>query len=275
MSFLVDVVTNVLANIIFWVVLGLAFAAYVQASKARFRRFFGLAPDLKLTICLSNLWSSSTSTQPNHRRARYYIGLNELKASQSILELFGTSAFRLPDMVRGLVDSMWSSSSKMVETAVSEPVDQEFPANTPTPTGSLVIVGSSRYNRRRRSFVESALPTMLFSTKLPEEDDRKAGRFAVLVERGPGAGDDPIESPLALGILEKCREVGTGRVVFFCIGAGGDISRAVSEFLVRNWGDLSRVYKDAPFAICLGFPREGEHLDSYVTPVRLREYRTQ
>ena len=270
-TFLIDVITNVVANIVFWIWLGLTFAAYGKIVQERFRNFFGLTKELRLTICLSNLWSQTSSPQRDIGRARYYIGLNELKASQSILTLFGTSRFRLPDMVRGLVDTMWSSSIRNVDTIVSDPLGHKGNEVQSSPAGSLVVVGGSSFNLRRRTFVQLELPAMVFSDELPEQDHQKAGPRAVIVRRGPGAGDC-IESELALGILEKCRDASTGGVIFFCNGSGGDISRAVAEFLTRNWRLLQRKYGEKSFAICLGFPRTGSHLEFYVNPVQLREY---
>ncbi len=61
---LLDIATNVIANVVFWLGLGFAVAAMARIAQRRFRRFFGLHTNQQLVVCLSNLWTTATSSRP-------------------------------------------------------------------------------------------------------------------------------------------------------------------------------------------------------------------
>ncbi|MBN6037366.1 hypothetical protein [Amycolatopsis sp. 195334CR] len=49
---LLDIATNVIANILFWLGLGFAVAAMARIAQRRFRGFFGLHTNQQLVVCL-------------------------------------------------------------------------------------------------------------------------------------------------------------------------------------------------------------------------------
>ncbi|MFD9705838.1 hypothetical protein, partial [Lentzea sp. NPDC059081] len=100
---LADIASNVIANIVFWLGLGLVAAATVRVGQRRFRRFFGLTSTEQLAVCLSNTWNAQASARPRG----YSASLHELRAAEAVTRLFGSASFRLPDMVRGLVDAIY------------------------------------------------------------------------------------------------------------------------------------------------------------------------
>lgn len=270
MSLLENVLSSVIANFVFWIGLGVAFAIALRAGQRRLRRFFGLANGKTLHICLSNLWNPTVLPASRVGKARYLIGLNELEASRAIDSLFTTANFRLPDMVRGLVDSMWSSNTKRAETSIAPPIggpggEYEY-LDEP-----LIVIGGARWNSVRRHFIATNELSMQFSSEeAPSVPATPGVPPVVQVKRGVGAGDISHDR-LALAVLEK-RRTGTARsVTFFCTGARGDLSRATTEYLIRNWRKLYHEFREDDFALCLGFPNEADgSLSKYVDPVVLR-----
>ena len=117
MGFLLGLASNLVANIVFWVLLGLVFWALSTAVVRRFSRFFGLVRVRSVAVYLSNLWTPQAS--PSGRTEGYTISLHELRAAQSVDKLFGSAPLRLPDLVRGLVDALWLHRQVQCATEVS------------------------------------------------------------------------------------------------------------------------------------------------------------
>jgi hypothetical protein len=75
-----------------------------------------------------------------------------------------------------------------------------------------------------------------------------------------------VASTLKLGVLEKIYDSDRQVTVFFCLGERGDLSWAVTEYLVRNWSRLERQFGDHGFALGLGFSASDAYLEQYVEP---------
>src|SRR5262249_39736755 len=102
MSFLIGVLANVVANLVFWVGLGGVFWIAGRIGQARFARFFGVGGTSRMVVVLSNVWDPATSSRP----VGYSISKHESLAAQSIAVLLGTAPTRLPELARGLVDAI-------------------------------------------------------------------------------------------------------------------------------------------------------------------------
>ena len=61
MSFFIGTLSNVLANLVFWVLLGLAFWSAGAIVARRFSQFFGLSNARNINIYLSNLYKPEVS----------------------------------------------------------------------------------------------------------------------------------------------------------------------------------------------------------------------
>lgn len=151
MAFFLGIVRIVLANLIFWLLLGVTFWVVSRVVIRRFLRFFGLARVNSIGIYLSNLWNPQASL--TGRTVGYTISLHELQAAQSVEKLFGSSPLRLPDIVRGLVDALWLRRRIQSATDVSpvEEADVDLDRN-------LVIIGGSMRNSARARYVKVQLP---------------------------------------------------------------------------------------------------------------------
>jgi len=260
-GFVLNLATNLLANVVFWLGLGVTVWLGARLIRRRFFRFFGLRRDGQFTVHLSNLWDPAS----RGNTAGYTISMHELRATQSGEQLFGSATMRMPEAVRGLVDSVWLRQISRPELVVS-PLD---PSKVSLATSSIVVGGASR-NVIRATYFDSA---MLFLGSEDEEigkrsyDSHLAG-FPVRVYRGQRAGEE-IRTSLNPAILEKIYDASRDITLFFCLGLRGDGSWAAVEYLVRNWMVLRREFGDRDFALCLGFPASSTYLERYVEPARL------
>lgn len=254
--------SNVFANMVFWLGLGVAAWSATAVSRRRFLYFFGLRRGAEtLTVYLSNLWSQETSSRP----VGYSISMHEFKAAQCVGRLFGDAPLRLPEMVRGLIDEVWIRRvvQPNVEVSSIDPTQVSF-------SNSALVIGSATRNSVRAAFVDNGLPVMVFDAEhRGVRSYRSAGQNrGVKISRGARRGQ-AVPDDLNLAVLEKIYDSDRGVTVFFCIGARGDTSWAVTEYLVRNWAPLLREFGDQNFALCLGFPAGDSYLEHYVEPRRL------
>jgi len=264
-----DILTNVVANLIFWLGLGLIVGLTVRFGQRKFQKFFGLCVNQYLTVCLSNLWSTEISRRPRG----YAVALHELRASEAITRLFGSASFRLPDMVRGLVDTVWTGSRDYeFQTAVS-PATTEDPRKFEYLASNLIVIGAAARNSIRRLYLDSNTVSMKFSNELPEADFHQLPKdqLAVRILVGENAGTE-ITSTYELAILEKILDHQRDTIVFFCAGIRGDTTWATTEYLVRSWRALLQEFGSGPFALCLGF-RPQDYRYDYSEPIRLHTCR--
>jgi hypothetical protein len=154
MDFLIGILSNVVANLVFWALLGATFWLASVAVAQRFSFFFGFRRTRSVAVYLSNLWTPEISLRGGTEG--YTISLHELWAAESVNKLFGSTPLRLPDLVRGLVDALWLRNPVRCETLVSplDPADADL-------THTLIVVGSSARNTVRARYAKIGLPTAL------------------------------------------------------------------------------------------------------------------
>ena len=261
MAFLLGLVSNVLANVVFWLGLGALVWLVASIARRRFVDFFGLGRDGQITVHLSNLWDPASTAGP----VGYTISRHEFQVTRTVNQLFGSASMRLPEMARGLVDGLWLRQIPQPDVVISPADGSQVSIAT-----SSIIVGGATRNAARALYVDSALPFIGFDTE--ERSLRKhSGQknvSRVQIFRGFRAGEN-IDSSLNPAILEKIHDGTRGITLFFCLGARGDTTWAAAEYLVRNWAELRREFGDREFALCLGFPAGASYLDHYVEPRRL------
>jgi hypothetical protein len=209
MTFILGIASNILANLVFWLLLGSVFWAASKVVIRRFLRFFGLVRTDNIGVYLSNLWNPKTSL--SGRPVGYSISLHELRASQSIEKLFGSASFRLPDVVRGLVDALWLRRRVQCATDVSpvKAADADLDRN-------LIIIGSSMRNSVRARYVRDHLPRVVLTG-----EDQEAASWAAMnrahsftITRGEGQGEYPVDDA-NLAIVEKCHDPERRTTIFF------------------------------------------------------------
>jgi hypothetical protein len=263
MDFVLGLASNVVANIVFWILLGLVFWALSTAFARKFSRFFGLGRVRSVAVYVSNLWNPRLSR--TGREVGYTISLHELRAAQSVDRLFGSAPLRLPELVRGLVDALWlrRQVTCAIEVCPLKAEDADLERN-------LIIVGGSARNTLRARYLRAQVP----SAALAEEDETpnvqlgtNKAQYITISHNGSRKEVTAIGANLA--IVEKCRDPDRGTVIFFCLGSRADSTWAATEYLIRNWKRLAREFGDNAFVICLAFPHTERYLEEYKEPLRL------
>jgi hypothetical protein len=263
---LLDIATNVIANIVFWIGLGLIVAVLARIAQRRFRGFFGLRANQQLIVCLSNLWTTATSTRPRG----YTVSLHELRASETITRLFGSASFRLPDLVRGLVDAIYLGGHRYDFHSTVSPSATDDPKHFAGLDSNLIVLGAAARNRIRELYLDENLVSLRVANEQPEDDPHQmpSEEHYVEVLTGPDLGRRITSDSLEIAVVEKVHDTVRGTTVIFCLGRRGDATWAATEYLARNWRTLQREFGDGPFAVCLGFRELGYGYD-YHTPRRL------
>ena len=266
MGFIGNVASNVIANVVFWLGLGISASVAIKISQRRFRSFFGLNKVAVLTTCLSNRWLASASERPRG----YLVSLHELRAAESVRALFGSASFRLPDITRGLVDTLFLGTEKYSFETVVSPAMTDDPGEFENLGQNLIVVGGALGNGVRRLYLsENRLHVQLSNEERPElENVEPLPNGYARVMSGPDSGKKVEHEGLDIAVVEKIRDNARGVVVFFCLGVRGDTTWAAVEYLVRNWRQLHREFENEPFALCLGFMGQNYSYD-YREPRRL------
>ncbi|HEU5156787.1 MAG TPA: hypothetical protein VFU43_07295 [Streptosporangiaceae bacterium] len=266
-----DIATNVIANFVFWFGLGFAVAAMARIAQRRFRRFFGLHANRQLVVCLANLWTPATSSSPRG----YAVALHELRASEAISRLFGSASFRLPDLVRGLVDAIYLGRHSYDFRTTVSPAPGEDPQHFADLSGNLIVIGAATRNSIRRLYLQENLASLRISNERPNADgNRPPGEsWYVEVLSGADLGQRVTSDSPNLAIVEKVRDTVRATTVVFCLGGRGDTTWAATEYLARNWRSLQREFGDGSFALCLRF-RDLRYEYDYHPPRRLLALRS-
>lgn len=252
-----DILVNVIADIIFWLGLGIIVCLAVRIAQFRFMGFFGLKTHGKLIVYLSNLWQPTAGNPKS-----CVLSGHEFRVTRSINSLFGETPFRLPSLVRGLVDSFWIREKLSITVEASPPTTKQVKFT------DMIVVGATPKNNVRRYYLGAGLPYLAIVGEQAEPLDdvfRKVLTSRVRVMKGEQKGKD-IPGEYNFAIVEKICDEEHGTTVFMCAGFRGDSSWAATEYLVRNWRKLQKKFGNKAFAVCLGFPWSEEYLDTYEEP---------
>lgn len=257
METLSNIAINIISDLILWLGLGLIVFLWLRIRKSKFLSFFGIEKNQKLIVYLSNLWQQS-----DNNPAGEIIAGSEFPVGQSIQSLFGETPFRVPELVRGLVDELWSGQVLDYTIRVS-PLDIESIEFT-----NMIIVGATPKNSVRRYYLQDGC----VSFKIAGESEEPVGdvhervlRSEAIYLKGPRK-DQEITGDCNIAILEKVIDKDYGVTVFMCVGSRGDSSWGATEYLVRNWKSLQKRFSNNEFAVCLGFPNFDDYMKRYSEP---------
>lgn len=259
MKFLENLLINILANAIFWFVLGFLIWLFIKSTQSRFLRFFGLDKTRKLVVYLSNLWVPTTEKPKG-----YILSGHEFCVAELINSLFGSTPFRFPDIVRGLVDSFWIGKKIDKKITVS-PLNIEELVFT-----NMILVGAAVRNNARRYYVDTKGPYLLTADD-NSETQGNAFNAGIKINKGHRK-NEVITGNYNFAIVEKIFDDEHKTIVFMCVGTRGDSSWAATEYLVRHWRELRKKYKDKEFALCLGFPKSENYMNVYEEPIILNSF---
>lgn len=261
MDFIKDLSCSVLANFIFWLCMGFVVWMIIRLKYKRLLRFFGLQKNRSISVYLSNLWNATTE-----RPVGYLVSGHEFRVTETINNLFGKTSFLLPDLVRGLVDSVWIGKEITKDITVSPiSTDQLRFSN-------MIVVGSTVRNSVRRHYLNVYTPYLAIvgeqaATNLSTESLSQGVEILKGLRKGK-----VIDGPYKFAIVEKIIDEEHGTVIFMCFGLRGDGSWLAVEYLARHWEELYKQYGDKPFAKCLGFRNPHLWAETYEEPLELGSF---
>lgn len=259
---LLDVLSNIVANLLFWVILGVVFWSVSKAGRRRFVTFFGFRAQSTIDIYVSNKWDPVTSERPKG----FSLALHESMAAQAAARLIQSSQLRAPEIVRGLIDGIWLNSALNSTTIVTPAVGEV----SPHVGGPAVVIGSAVRNSLRRLYIGAELPRAALSYERTPAPADNWDTGASSIEIRHRSGDrHVVNADMQLMIIEKVRDTERGAVLFFCLGSRGDTSWLAVEYLCRNWKILEREFGVNDFVVCLGLPNVYDYRTKYEQPLRL------
>jgi hypothetical protein len=269
----IDLAINLVSNVVFWLGLGLIVRlTALRKSRNKFLQFFGLQKP-KLAVYLSNLWEPSSKTAP----PGCILAGQEFKVAETVTSLFGSAPARLPESVRGLVDSCWFPDKVDFNIEVS-PLPDCAGIDLHT---SMIVVGTSVKNSVRRHYLNARLPWLKIEGEPLEAPETILGYHPleprVMVTKGDQVARQGQATPLEKigcipAVLEKLVDGSDQSVILMCIGYNGYCSWAAVEYLRHHWQELYHRFEDKPFARCLWFPATTSKGTSYYTePIEIRD----
>jgi hypothetical protein len=262
-EFINNIITSTLANFIFWFLLGFIFWVYIIFVEVKLIRFFGMRKKKILRVYTSNLWKQATE-----KSKAYVASGHELNVATSVNNLFGSVPYRLPELVRGLIDGFWISQKIDVEVKIS-PIncDNMFFTN-------MILIGGTPKNSIRRYYYRKSMISLSLVGESGEDIQGSTVKILsprIKILKGMRK-DEEVTYPYNLALIEKVFDREHNVKVFMCTGLRADSSWLAVEFLIENWKELYKKYKEDEFALCIGFPETEEYLENYIEPVILERY---
>lgn len=252
---LVDLATNVLGNLVFWVLVGFAAFTSSRVLQRRVYAFFGVPRGGRITVIVSNAWRRGPTSETSQG---YALSLHELRGWQTVEAFFGSAPLRLPEVARGLVDAVWLREQIRTELVVSAPQPQ-------VTGGTEILIGSARRNGARRAHLEAGRTRAWLDAEIQGPPMSAVNRVHV----SRAGRTQTIETDLQIAVLERYVDAATGRTIFFCHANRADGSRIAVEHLARHWKQLSARHGERPFVVLLGCSTRTPYPEQYEEPTLL------
>lgn len=262
-AFASSMITNILANVVFWTIGGAIVWIVLSRQRRRLHRFFGIRKNSPIIVYLSSLIIEPNTLKNRAGIASDYHGLAivdyEFQVIPALTSLFTSTRLNIPDLFSGLIDSLWLVKRPIVSFRPSPVTMDELQF------ADLVCVGSPKFNIATDYYLRTGKPYFI----LKEVD----GVWMVEVSRGKRTGEiATATSEWDVGILLKLRDSERGTTIF--VAAGGDVNatRAAVEYLARDWSRLLQRYGDEEFGVrlrCPAFDRDPQGYKSLEVTMEL------
>lgn len=257
-AFLSDIFTNILANIIFWVLGGVIIGILLGRRRRKLFRFFGIAKNRPITVYLTSLPIARGSVIDSYGVPSRYQGLalhgSEFQVIPQITSLFMSNLFQnIPDIFSGLVDNLWLLRKPVIDILLSPKKQEEIRRS------SSICVGGPKFNLTTEYYLRTGNPFIIMV--------RDQDAWIVKVARG-SRSDEVLSAPdhWDIGVVLKLIDLEQSSTIFIVGGTGSNGTRAAVEYLVLNWEILYRSYKQAEFGIGLRCPNREIDPEGYKRP---------
>lgn len=272
-TFFMDVLSNLLANVvyvilggIFFVLLGLPF---VYRKRRNLFKFFGLTKDNpKLIVYFSTVFVQPYGSKDFRGEQRSFWGpavpASELFTIMPIAALFkDTLLDNLPVPLRNWLGNKVHWSFKPIFPIFSASPE----ARNQIEQSNIITIGSQYYNSVGDLYTETCSPFL----KMEQVGEkmiirvRKGPRVGDVFELRSGETDD-------LAIVERLYDKETKTTVFIAAGVGVVGTVGAVLFIVERWRNLQKDFGSKCFAYCLRFQDIWNDPNAYRKPIELSRF---
>lgn len=261
-----SVIANVIANLITAFILAvLGVSTYIIlfiTERQQLLRFLGITNKLpRLRVYLSRMEIKPGGTVGFEPLTYGYAGPSiskiEYEGALLVRNLVSSRPLAiLPKRIRG-----WLSQQYVTLITIDPTIDVSPQTMDEVSFDNLVLLGSNVYNLVSKHYLEH--PSCNFYFVKNEQGER------VIKIREGGLKDVQIpgrSSGRELAIVQRINDMEHGNTVFICAGLGSSATYGSVRYLVENWKELQRKYKQNEFAICLAFPQQPSDGEIVVHP---------
>jgi hypothetical protein len=264
-----DVLTEILATVsLAFLVLLLRIPSLLMMLVGRRRRklrFFGIVgPHAKQIVYLSTLFVRAFGASNYTMEPRSFSGpavpSYEFATLEILHELWREPTLEsLPKLLRPTLGRLsWRLQPVQLDSRSSprNAAEVEF-------GGSIVAVGGQHYNVATRLFLDTLRPYLTIS------DD--GGSIVLLASDesriGNTTSDEAASEFEDYGVLQRLFHSPTNTTALIVAGLGTTGTTGAAHYLANNWHDLSKRFRQEPFAVCLGFKNVRSNPNSFLEPV--------
>ena len=258
-----NVVSSLVANAIFWILLGvIVWFSYVLPVRRKFEKFFGLNNNTSVNIYLSNLWDP---TKSNSKWGKIISG-QELDGARTINNALSSASPGIPEIVRGFVDNIWLKDKFNISIEVSPEKYENTILNN-----NFIVIGATTKNSVRWYFLKESI----LKVKIDGEDKMSSANLhsnplskKIIIHKKvkpakitPGNDYNPA---IIERVLIPSQNNKNGQVLFSCMGLKAKDSRTAVEFLATQWKHIQKKTEGHKhFAICLSVNQNGVVKNEY------------
>jgi len=256
-NILPDILSNLLANIIFWIFGGIIFGLVISIRRIRLNRFFGIKFGQPLLIYLSTHPIENEifkhRTEIENSVDTELISKSEVQVVTLFSELFSSQPFeRIADAFAGIVDTLWLIGRPEIKFVPSPLSEEELEFS------STICLGAHEFNTATEYYFYKHNPYIIMERKNP--DDRiniivrinKGDRKGEIITRTNHHGDN--EKNWDLGIIVKLFDEEHGNTIFIVAGLEEMGTLSAADYLVENWRVFQKIYNNSEFGICIRCP---------------------
>lgn len=242
--FIYDLLTNIFANVIFWLSGGIVIWILVSGKANRLNRFFGTTKQREVTIYLSSfrvepILEKEFGIVKGHRGIA--VPSDEFSTIPKLASLFSSNPLNLiPEIFVGFVDSFWIIKRPEIEFMPSPHTTEMLNFK------NAICVGGPAFNFATDYYQKSCNPYFSMSAD--------SGRFAIRINRTSRAGEVVHQDGFDLGFVQKMVDHEHKCTVFLVGGIGIGATMAAVDYLVSEWSNLYKRYQDDEFGVIIRCP---------------------
>lgn len=264
---------EVLGHFTWWLLVASStFAVYMLTERRRIRRFFGIHKNsrhIRIFVSRVHVRRGGAPTLEEGHEGFDGVVISHIEYKAALLlqrKLQSIFLLKLPQGFRSWLHDVNPNLSPIV--AEIEPSPELRPQDEP-PDGNLVILGGNNYNALTKRCLEIFGPQPCTFEFRYDQQQHQLTIYNHEIEECYPARLPTKE----LGIIQRMRSK-QGCTIFICAGAGQGATFGSVKYLLDNWSDLYRKYRNNNFGICVSFPKLAGNPESEDVGAAIKIYDT-